>query len=59
MTCEDCYFHQAALCALQLDAICPTFRHHAEALLAPRQAPLIPRQLLPMRERLVAQHRAA
>src|SRR3989442_2361767 len=24
--CKDCYFHQSSLCALQLDAPCPTFR---------------------------------
>jgi hypothetical protein len=44
LQCKDCYFHQEALCALQLDAPCPTFRYGARGALAvPQQAQLIPR----------------
>ena len=43
-TCSDCYFRQMALCALQLDAPCPTFRLcDRGAIEPPRQAMLIPR----------------
>jgi hypothetical protein len=34
--CEDCYFMQNMLCALKLDAPCPTFRP-AERGLAPER----------------------
>jgi hypothetical protein len=34
--CEDCYFHQNMLCALNLDKPCPTFRA-AERGLAPER----------------------
>ena len=27
VTCEDCYFHKAGLCALLLESPCPTFRN--------------------------------
>ena len=37
--CENCYFRQADLCALQLTEGCPTFRPHTTGALA-RQAPL-------------------
>ncbi len=36
--CENCYFRQADLCALQLTEGCPTFRPHTTGALA-RQAP--------------------
>jgi hypothetical protein len=32
--CEDCYFHRAELCALQLSEACPTFRPHTNRALA-------------------------
>ena len=57
--CKDCYFHQEALCALQLDAPCPTFRLGAHgALTPPTQAPLVQRVAEPVR-RLLPQHQAA
>jgi hypothetical protein len=35
-TCEDCFFHQNMLCALNLDKACTTFRP-AERGLAPER----------------------
>jgi len=56
VTCEDCYFRRASLCALLLERPCPTFRHHAGGVLVPpRQPPLIAR---PQRQ-LVAEHPGA
>ena len=56
MTCADCYFRRAGLCALRTDVPCPTFRAYAQGSLAPSlQAPLIPRRPLS----LAAQHAAA
>lgn len=44
VTCKDCYFHQASLCALLLESPCPTFRHVSRGSLAPpRQPRLVPR----------------
>lgn len=43
ITCKDCYFRQAALCALA-DGPCPTFRQAKAARLEPpEQARLIAR----------------
>jgi hypothetical protein len=43
LTCEDCYFRKAGLCALPLAAPCPTFRLDSRgALKPPRQARLVP-----------------
>jgi hypothetical protein len=36
VTCEDCFFHQNQLCALELDKPCTTFRP-AERGLAPEK----------------------
>ena len=37
-SCEECYFRCNMLCALSLDAPCPTFRpDHPEGLRPPRQ----------------------
>jgi hypothetical protein len=37
-TCDGCFFRQNLLCALELDAACPTFRPNcAEGLTPPRQ----------------------
>ena len=45
-TCDDCYFRRAGLCALSLEAPCPTFRAHSRGSLAPPQQPrLVPRPL--------------
>jgi len=37
VTCSNCYFHGAGLCALRCDEACPTFRYSIQA------APLPPR----------------
>lgn len=37
VTCEDCYFQRNMLCALEVDAPCPTFRHHEQGLTPPQQ----------------------
>jgi hypothetical protein len=43
-SCTDCYFRRAGLCALILEAPCPTFRAvRRGAIVPPRQAPLIAR----------------
>jgi len=43
ITCKDCYFRQAALCALT-DGPCPTFRTAKTARLEPpAQPPLVAR----------------
>jgi hypothetical protein len=61
VTCDDCYFRRAALCALALEQPCPTFRHHSRGVLVPpRQPRLIPRPLdRVVAEHLVAEHAAA
>ena len=46
ITCDDCYFRRAGLCALVLAEPCPTFRAHSRgSLVPPRQPRLLPRQL--------------
>jgi hypothetical protein len=46
ITCNDCFFRQAGLCALPGDEVCPTFRiHRAGSLEPPRQPQLVPRSL--------------
>jgi hypothetical protein len=52
VTCSDCYFRQAGLCALAGETPCPTFRLQA----AGRMAPLPQPRLVP---RPVAAHAAA
>jgi len=42
-SCEDCYFRRAGLCALSLEAPCPTFRVHNRGLAPPRQPRLVGR----------------
>ncbi len=37
VTCEDCYFKRNMLCALNLDAPCPTFRDAERGLQPPTQ----------------------
>jgi hypothetical protein len=38
VSCEDCYFRNNLLCALELDAPCPTFRPDSpDGLRPPRQ----------------------
>jgi hypothetical protein len=39
VTCEDCYFRRAGLCALIVDAPCPTFRAQSRGALAPPRQP--------------------
>jgi hypothetical protein len=56
ITCADCYFRRAGLCAIPGDAACPTFRAHTRgSLVPPRQPRLIPRSLA----QLAQQHAAA
>ena len=46
VTCNECYFRRAGLCALPGETPCPTFRLHSRGSLAPpRQAQLVPRPL--------------
>ena len=61
VSCKDCYFNQEALCALQLDEPCPTFRLGAHGVLSPpRQAQLVPRGVEPAPPvHLVPHHQAA
>jgi hypothetical protein len=56
VTCADCYFRRAGLCALPTEVPCPTFRSVARGALAPsQQARLIARPL----RRYAGQHAAA
>jgi len=56
VTCNDCYFRQAGLCALVLEHPCPTFRSHNRGLLLPPpQARLVART----GDRLAARQAAA
>jgi hypothetical protein len=41
-TCDDCYFRRHALCAMQPERTCPTFRAAARTLRPPRQPRLVP-----------------
>jgi hypothetical protein len=43
-SCEDCYFHQNHLCALDSERACPTFRPASEGLKAPQQLSFVFRQ---------------
>jgi hypothetical protein len=44
LTCDDCYFRRASLCALPGDTPCPTFRLDSRGSLRPPvQPPLVPR----------------
>jgi hypothetical protein len=56
VTCSDCYFKTAGLCALSLEAVCPTFRAstRAGALAPPRQPRLVPLPPLPLTTQLAA-----
>ena len=46
VTCQDCYFRRAGLCALPGETPCPTFRLHSRgSLVPPRQPRLVPRRL--------------
>jgi hypothetical protein len=55
VTCADCYFRRAGLCAIPGDVPCPTFRAHTRgSLVPPRQPRLVPRPLAEF-----AQHHAA
>jgi hypothetical protein len=55
VSCSDCYFRRAGLCALPGDAPCPTFRPFTRGtLVPPRQPRLVPR---PLRD--LAHHAAA
>jgi hypothetical protein len=46
ITCDDCYFRRAGLCALPSETPCPTFRaYRREGLAPPQQARLVARPL--------------
>jgi hypothetical protein len=46
VTCHDCYFRRAGLCALTENVPCPTFRAaSAGSLRPPKQPQLVPRPL--------------
>jgi hypothetical protein len=46
VTCQDCYFHKAGLCALLFEKPCPTFRRAEHGILEPPRHPqLVPRPL--------------
>ena len=46
LSCDDCYFRRAGLCALSPEVPCPTFRaENRGALMRPRQPQLVPRSL--------------
>jgi hypothetical protein len=51
VTCEDCYFRQAGLCALVVERPCPTFRLQRHGALVP---PLQARLVLPPLQSLAA-----
>ena len=52
ITCDECYFRRAGLCALVLAEPCPTFRAHSRgSLVPPRQPRLVPRPLTELVER--------
>jgi hypothetical protein len=58
-SCEDCFFHRNMLCALALDAPCPTFRPDTpQGLVPPRQPALLMREQ-PLAQPLPAAARAA
>jgi hypothetical protein len=45
VSCEDCFFRQNLLCALECDAPCPTFRpDHPDGLRPPQQMRFVFRQ---------------
>lgn len=46
VSCADCYFRRAGLCALPGNVPCPTFRpYRREGLMPPQQARLVMRTL--------------
>ena len=56
LTCDDCYFRRAGLCALALEAPCPTFRPKTRGSLSrPAHASLVARPI----SHLPEQHAAA
>jgi hypothetical protein len=44
VSCDDCYFKQHLLCALDLSEPCPTFRPNAAQLRPPKQLRFVFRQ---------------
>jgi len=47
VTCNDCYFRTAGLCALPGEDVCPTFRMQKTGSLEPPEQPrLVPRGLV-------------
>ena len=42
ITCDDCFFRRAELCAIPGNNLCPTFRPAKTALEPPKQPRLVP-----------------
>jgi hypothetical protein len=55
VTCDDCYFRRAGLCALSPDVPCPTFRSATQGAITPPPEP----KLLPQLGQVAAQYAAA
>lgn len=55
VSCNDCYFRGAGLCALSLERPCPTFRVATRGSLTPPRHP----QLVPRPLAVYAEHAAA
>ena len=55
LTCDDCYFRRASLCALIVPVPCPTFRLETRGQLVPPRQP----RLVPHAVRTAAQPAAA
>jgi hypothetical protein len=53
LTCNDCYFRKAGLCALPGNSPCPTFRAQSRGSLGHSQQPRLIERALP---RLLPQH---
>lgn len=61
VTCDDCYFRQELLCALEVEVVCPTFRAtvgRKRRPAAPKQAPLVPMPVMHTRTEEVVVARA-
>jgi hypothetical protein len=43
ITCDDCFFRRADLCAIPGNCVCPTFRHAKATLNPPQQPRLVQR----------------
>jgi hypothetical protein len=57
VTCEECYFRRAGLCAIPTNTPCPTFRAHTRGSVVPPQQPRLVAR--PLGSLTTAQHAAA